>query len=102
HPNFPQDRRIFINYVSKDQLTTRISSFVLGANGAASSSSEKIIMEFKQPYGNHNGGDVKFGPDGMLYISVGDGGDGGDPHGHAQNLATLFGSILRIDVSKAP
>jgi quinoprotein glucose dehydrogenase len=60
--------------------------------------SEEELMRFKQPYWNHNGGTVLFGPDGYFYIVLGDGGKGGDPHGNGQNLATLFGSILRIDV----
>ena len=60
---------------------------------------EKIIMEIGQPFSNHNGGQVTFGPDGYLYVGLGDGGSGGDPRGHGQNLGTLLGTILRIDVS---
>ena len=62
-------------------------------------STGKIIMEIGQPYSNHNGGQVTFGPDGYLYVGLGDGGSGGDPRGHGQNLRTLLGTILRIDVS---
>lgn len=62
-------------------------------------STEKIIMEIGQPFSNHNGGQVTFGPDGYLYVGLGDGGSGGDPRGHGQNLGTLLGTILRIDVS---
>ena len=62
-------------------------------------STEKIIMEIGQPFSNHNGGQVTFGPDGYLYVGLGDGGSGGDPRGHGQNLRTLLGTILRIDVS---
>ena len=65
----------------------------------ADPTSEKIIMEIGQPYSNHNGGQVTFGPDGYLYVGLGDGGSGGDPRGHGQNLRTLLGTILRIDVS---
>ena len=56
-------------------------------------------MEAAQPFKNHNGGQLAFGPDGYLYIALGDGGSGGDPRGNGQNLSTLLGSILRIDVS---
>ena len=62
-------------------------------------STEKIIMEIGQPFSNHNGGQVTFGPDGYLYVGLGDGGSGGDPRGHGQDLRTLLGTILRIDVS---
>ena len=67
--------------------------------GRVDPSTEKIIMRIGQPFSNHNGGQVTFGPDGYLYVGVGDGGSGGDPRGHGQNLGTLLGTILRIDVS---
>src|SRR5690606_18064556 len=62
--------------------------------------SESVIMTVAQPWGNHNGGMMAFGPDGMLYISLGDGGSANDPRGHGQNLQTLLGSILRIDIDR--
>jgi glucose/arabinose dehydrogenase len=62
---------------------------------------ELVILEVPQPFSNHNGGKVAFGPDGMLYLALGDGGSGGDPQGNGQNLGTLLGSILRLDVSAA-
>ena len=67
--------------------------------GRVDPSTEKIIMQIGQPFSNHNGGQVTFGPDGYLYVGIGDGGSGGDPRGHGQNLGTLLGTILRIDVS---
>ena len=69
---------------------------------AADPTSEEVLMTVEQPYRNHNGGQIAFGPDGYLYIGLGDGGSGGDPLGHGQNRATLLGSILRIDVSTTP
>jgi glucose/arabinose dehydrogenase len=58
---------------------------------------ERVLLQVAQPYANHNGGDLAFGPDGLLYISLGDGGSGGDPEGNGQNRSTLLGSVLRID-----
>lgn len=63
--------------------------------------SEEILLEVPQPFGNHNGADLQFGPDGMLYVSLGDGGAGGDPKGHGQNTETLLGNVLRLDVGSA-
>src|SRR5690606_27272481 len=60
--------------------------------------SEMIILEITQPFSNHNGGDLKFGPDGYLYIGMGDGGSGGDPQNFSQNPQSLLGKMLRIDV----
>src|SRR5690606_7426619 len=78
---------------------TRISRFtsVPGSN-VADAGSELVLMEFEQPYSNHNGGDIQFGPDGYLYIASGDGGSGGDPQNYAQNPNRLLGKLLRIDV----
>ena len=99
HPNFVQNGYFFVNYTTS-QSTTRISRFEVSAQNPlqGNPSSELLILEFGQPFGNHNGGQLLFGADGYLYISVGDGGSGGDPQGHGQNRSTLLGSILRIDV----
>ena len=67
--------------------------------GNVDPSTEKFIMQIGQPFSNHNGGHITFGPDGYLYVGLGDGGSGGDPRGHGQNLRTLLGTIIRIDVS---
>ena len=97
-PKIDQNKLFYLNYVDKKGNTV-ISQFKFNFDSmTANKESEKIILKFKQPYQNHNGGHLVFGPDEMLYISVGDGGYAGDPHGHGQNLSSLFGSILRIDV----
>src|SRR5207248_8459419 len=71
---------------------------VSAAPDSADSASHKLILRIVQPYPNHNGGLVMFGPDGMLYIGMGDGGSGGDPQNRAQNVDSLLGKLLRIDV----
>jgi len=93
HPKYKENGRYFVNYTAKDsQLRTVVSEF------NARVVKEKSVLTFLQPYQNHNGGDMSFGRDGYLYISAGDGGSGGDPHGNSQSLSTLLGKILRIDV----
>ncbi|MBI3934640.1 MAG: PQQ-dependent sugar dehydrogenase [Acidobacteria bacterium] len=102
HPGFRNNGRFFVNYTRNGfaGLETVVSKFsVSGANpNLAVRESEKILLTFAQPFTNHNGGMLAFGPDGFLYIGTGDGGSGGDPQGNGQNLNTLLGKILRIDV----
>jgi glucose/arabinose dehydrogenase len=99
HPDFAQNGYFYVNFTT-DQSTSKISRFQVDLQDplVANPASELILMEFPQPFGNHNGGQLAFGPDGYLYIAVGDGGSGGDPQGHGQNTSTVLGSILRIDV----
>jgi len=101
HPDFPTDPRIFVNYTDANG-DTQVSSFRVDPTrpDAADPSSEVKILHIAQPYANHNGGAVVFGPDGFLYIATGDGGSGGDPHGNGQSLTTLLGKILRIDIDR--
>ena len=89
-PNYHEDNSIYVNYVNNNGETI-ISRF--------KGNLEEILISFEQPYSNHNGGMLAFGPDGYLYISVGDGGSSGDPHNNGQNLENFFGSILRIDIN---
>lgn len=99
HPNFSENGYFYVNYTGEGG-DTFIARFT--ANGdSADPDSEVILLRVAQPYPNHNGGTMNFGPDGYLYIGLGDGGAGGDPEGNGQSLDTLLGKILRIDVDSA-
>ncbi len=99
-PNYKSNGYFYLNYTASQPRRTVIARYSIHANDSnlADQGSEKIILEINQPYSNHNGGQLAFGPDGYLYIATGDGGSGGDPQGNAQNLNSLLGKILRIDV----
>jgi glucose/arabinose dehydrogenase len=101
HPNFKDNGFFFVDYTANDQSV--ISRFKVNSINpdVGDKSSEQVILEVDQPFSNHNGGQIGFGADGYLYISLGDGGSGGDPQGHGQNQMTLLGSILRIDVDNS-
>jgi len=96
HPDYEENGYLFVNYTSDDE--TVISRFTSTDRETVSLTTEKIIITFSQPYSNHNGGTLFFGPDGYLYISSGDGGSSGDPDDQSQNLMSYLGKILRIDV----
>lgn len=100
HPRFAENRKVYLSYTAHGApLISRISEFTSPDGGRTlDPASERIVLALDQPYSNHNGGNIIFGPDGMLYIGFGDGGSGGDPHGNGQNLDTLLGKLLRIDV----
>ncbi|MCS6774141.1 MAG: PQQ-dependent sugar dehydrogenase [Thermoflexales bacterium] len=98
-PDFAQSRKVFLNYTDR-RGDTVIAGFLASPDGlTADPASEWTVLRIDQPYANHNGGQIAFGPDGMLYIGMGDGGSGGDPQNFAQNRASLLGKMLRIDVS---
>ncbi len=97
HPDLQNEPYLYVYYSPQDASVTRLSRFRL-VLGAALMASELVIIEVPQPYSNHNGGAVRFGPDGMLYLGLGDGGAANDPQGHGQNRETLLGTIIRIDV----
>ncbi|RYF72022.1 MAG: glucose sorbosone dehydrogenase [Cytophagaceae bacterium] len=101
HPNFKQNGYFFVNYTKNNPRETVISRFKASSTNArqVDPSSEVVLFTFKQPYSNHNGGKVAFGPDGYLYVATGDGGSGGDPQNNAQNRASMLGKMLRIDVN---
>jgi glucose/arabinose dehydrogenase len=86
----------YVDFTDRSNDTV-IAEFAVGAGGAFDPASERILLTIDQPYRNHNAGDLARGPDGMLFITLGDGGSGGDPQRNASNPATLLGSLLRID-----
>jgi len=91
-------------YVAYTDLAgdTRVARFRVGTEpNVADPASEELVLSVAQPYSNHNGGLIAFGPDGYLYIALGDGGSGGDPAGNGQNRSTLLGSLLRISVGES-
>ena len=98
HPAFERDRRFFINYTDTEGDTVVASYGVADDGVTADPDSAHTILKLDQPYSNHNGGHVAFGPDGYLYIGMGDGGSAGDPEENGQNLDALLGKMLRIDV----
>ncbi len=98
HPDYKQNGTFFINYTDRKGDTT-VSRFQVSVDPLlADADSEIPILRVKQPYGNHNGGHLAFGPAGYLYIGLGDGGSANDPEGNAQNLSVLLGKMLRLDI----
>ncbi|MBM3898009.1 MAG: PQQ-dependent sugar dehydrogenase [Thaumarchaeota archaeon] len=101
-PNFTSNGYFYVHYTANPPRRSVISRFSVSDDpNKANKASELILLEVSQPYSNHNGGQLAFGPDGYLYIGLGDGGSGGDPHDNGQSRASLLGKILRIDVSKS-
>jgi glucose/arabinose dehydrogenase/sugar lactone lactonase YvrE len=102
-PDFKKSGAFYVYYTpkrkAKEKMTNRLSRFTL-KDGKGDPASEEVLMTFDKPFWNHDGGTICFGPDGMLYIAVGDGGAANDPFNNAQNRKSLLGKILRIDVSK--
>ena len=97
HPTHADNGRLYVSYtdVNGDSV---VAEYGRASETAADPASERIVLTIDQPFGNHNGGMIAFGPDGYLYIGTGDGGGGGDPLGAGQDLRTMLGKILRIDV----
>ena len=100
HPQYSSNGFFYVNYTDTNG-DTRVERYRVSSNrNVADPASAKLIIGFDQPYSNHNGGHVLFGPDGMLYIPTGDGGAGGDPQNHAQTRSDLLGDLLRLDVDR--
>jgi len=105
HPKYKENGRFFVNYTARKQgvLKSIIAEYnVSQTNPDIADRAERVILEIEQPFANHNGGLNKFGPDGFLYIGMGDGGAAGDPLNAGQSLDTLLGKMLRIDVEREP
>ncbi len=101
HPDYARNGYFFINYSEQMTGATRVERYRVSEDAnRADPASARLILRVEQPYSNHNGGHILFGPDNMLYIAMGDGGSGGDPKGNGQNRATLLGALLRIDVDR--
>ena len=102
-PDFARKRHFYVNYSGlagiADTVVARVA--LTADDQLADPASETALLTVVQPFANHNGGQLAFGPDGLLYVGVGDGGSGGDPQGNAQNLNTLLGKLLRLDVESA-
>jgi uncharacterized repeat protein (TIGR03806 family) len=101
-PNYATNRFVYLSYngnaTNGGVVESRISRFT-ESGGTLNKASEQVLLRIPQPFFNHKGGNIQFGPDGMLYAGFGDGGDGGDPQGNGQNRSTLLGKFIRIDVS---
>ncbi len=98
HPRFTSNGFLYVNYTDRDGDTVIARYRMDPASDQADPASELILLRIPQPYANHNGGGIAFGPDGYLYIATGDGGSGGDPLNSGQRLDTLLGKLLRLDV----
>lgn len=102
HPQYESNGFFYINYTNNSGNTV-VARYSVSANpDVADAGSAVTLFTVNQPYSNHNGGQLMFGPDGYLYIGMGDGGSGGDPQNYAQNKASLLGAMLRIDVNSGP
>ncbi len=99
-PGYATKGYFYVNYTDTTGATVVARYHLTADDDVADGASEEVVLRIPQPYSNHNGGQLAFGPDGYLYIGMGDGGSGGDPQNNAQNTTTLLGKILRIDVEQ--
>jgi glucose/arabinose dehydrogenase len=103
HPDFATNGRLFVHYSRAGDGATVVSELTAASDHqSASAASERILLTHNQPFANHNGGQIAFGPDGYLYLGLGDGGSQGDPSGNGQSTQTLLAKLLRIDVDAPP
>lgn len=101
HPDYATNGRFYVNYTRSGDGATVIAKYTVSDSdpNVANPASAEVLLTIAQPFSNHNGGSINFGPDGYLYIGMGDGGSGGDPSNYGQNLNSLLGKMLRIDVN---
>lgn len=99
HPGYARNGRFYVNYTDRAG-DTRVVEYRRATASRANPRSARVLLTIAQPYENHNGGHLAFGPDRFLYVATGDGGSGGDPHGNGQRTDTLLGKLLRIDVNR--
>jgi glucose/arabinose dehydrogenase len=101
HPNYAKNRRFFVDYTDRSGNTRVVEYRANRSRSAALPRSARQLLFVRQPYANHNGGQLVFGPDGLLYVGMGDGGSGGDPENRAQNMSQLLGKLLKLNVARA-
>jgi glucose/arabinose dehydrogenase len=102
HPNYRRNRRLYVDYTDVSGHTRVVEYRSDRAGTRVLTRTRRQILFVRQPYSNHNGGQLAFGPDGYLYVGMGDGGSGGDPENRAQNMGTRLGKLLRINVNRRP
>lgn len=101
HPDYAKNGFFFVNFTDRNG-DTHVERFHVGDHpDRADPASARLVLQVEQPFANHNGGMIAFAPDGMLWVGMGDGGSGGDPHGNGQNRRALLGKMLRLDVDRA-
>ena len=100
HPDYRENGLLYVDYTDLSGDTRVVEYRALGDRTAVDPSSRRVVLAIDQPYSNHNGGQLAFGPDGRLWVGMGDGGSGGDPENRAQNLSSLLGKLLTLDVSE--
>ncbi len=99
HPDYANNGYFYVNYTRNGDGATVVARYSVSADPNVANTAETVLLTVSQPYSNHNGGTIKFGPDGYLYIGMGDGGDAGDPGNRAQDITENLGKMLRIDVN---
>jgi uncharacterized repeat protein (TIGR03806 family) len=98
HPDYPATRQVFVSYTTGSPMVSRVSRVIMDNVATPGVTTEQVLLTVDQPFSNHNGGDIAFGPDGYLYFGLGDGGSADDPFDYAQDDTRLLGKMLRIDV----
>ena len=101
HPDYRENGLLYVDYTDLNGDTRVVEYRALDDRTAVDPASRRVVLAIDQPYSNHNGGQLAFGPDGRLWVGMGDGGSGGDPENRAQNLSSLLGKLLTLDVSES-